>query len=173
MERWRSAPIKGYEVSDYGRVRSLDREEQFTNRWGTVSVRIRKGSLKRPTLDKDGYLQVHLFHKSKAKGYRVSRLVLETFDRPPLPGEEALHKNHDKTDNSLLNLKWGSRQDNEDDKTSSGRRPDSTRGVLSREVANRVRELYATGEYTQGEVGRIVGCTHSNVSCIVRGITWR
>jgi hypothetical protein len=103
----------------------------------------------------------------------VSRLVLEAFDRPPQVGEEARHQNHDTQDNSLQNLTWGSRQDNEDDKSSSGRRPVSTRSVLSHEDVSKVRDLYATGKYTQRQVGEIVGCHHSNVSLIVRRETWR
>lgn len=39
--------------------------------------------------------------------------------------------------------------------------------------AKMVRELYATGKYTQSEIGKIVGCGQDNISYIVNNKTHR
>ena len=99
-EEWR--PIEGYEglyeVSSYGRVRSLDR---YDNR-----NCFRKGKVLSPAKDKNGYLKVVLNCNGKCKTINVHRLVALTF----LPNPDNLpcvnHKNEDKTDNRVDNLEW-------------------------------------------------------------------
>lgn len=50
----------------------------------------------------------------------VARIVLSNFDRKPLPGELARHKDVDRTHNHIDNLVWGTKQDNMDDKLRNG-----------------------------------------------------
>jgi len=113
-ERW--LPVVGYEgayeVSDQGRVRSVDR---LVHRRGLVSIRLR-GMVLRPAL-RDGYLFVALSGTS----HRVHRLVLAAFVGPAAPGEVACHWNDDGTDNRLTNLRWGSRVTNAVDAIRNGR----------------------------------------------------
>lgn len=103
-EEWR--PIKGYEglyeVSSFGRVKSLDR--YVKGRYG--NYRLQKGKLLNPGLSSNGYLQVDLCLNGKVKKYSVHRLVAQTF----IPNSDGLpqinHKDEDKINNRVDNLEW-------------------------------------------------------------------
>jgi len=60
----------------------------------------------KPQLQPGGFLKVNLNKKTK----RVHRLVLEAFIGPCPYGLVGTHKNGDRTDNRLCNLKWGNRR---------------------------------------------------------------
>ena len=106
QENWK--PVVGfeqtYEVSDLGRVRSLDRVV-----WRPTTPFKRKGALLKAQMDGDGYPKVAL---GRAHQRRVYRLVAEAF----LPNPEALHEvdhiNADKTDCRASNLRWCSKKAN-------------------------------------------------------------
>ena len=95
MEKWRPiAEYEGlYEVSNYGRVRSLKRAT--TN-----------GKVLHPVADKDGYLKLSLSANGKAKRYFVHRLVAEAF-LPKEAGKNVInHKDEVKSNNHVSNLEW-------------------------------------------------------------------
>ena len=121
---WRPIPgWPGYEASDVGDVRSVDRTHDTSNRWGPMRRTVRGRALSQ-WVDKDGYLRVTLCQDGDQMSMSVARLVLLAFVGPPPPGQpEACHENHVKHANVLTNLSWGSRQENEDQKTAAGRRP--------------------------------------------------
>lgn len=173
MERW--VPVPGFEkshiVSDYGRVRSLPRQHTTQNRWGPMHRTV-EGRDVTGYLDKDGYVSVRLQDNGRRLAFRLSRLVLHAFDRPPKDGEEACHQDHDKSNNRLSNLEWGTRQTNEDQKTAAGRRPRVTiQPVLSPEKAAEIRERHSNGE-SQSAIARDMGCSVSSVHLVVRGKSW-
>lgn len=172
-ENWRAVVgFEGfYEVSDLGNVRSMPRIVAGKNRWGAFDKQL-KGKPVRGGRDKCGYPFVKLHKNGEATHFRVSRLVLAAFDRLPMPGEEARHGNHDPSDNRLANLSWGSRQDNEDDKTLSGRRPETTVYKLSPVDVTAIREKHKQG-VSQKELAALFATHISNVNLIVRGKTWR
>ena len=105
-EIWR--PIEGYEglyeVSSYGRVRSLDR---YDNR-----NCFRKGKVLSPIKDKDGYIQVSLYYNRKMYKKYVHRIVAEAFLPNPDNLPEVNHKDEDKTNNNVTNLEWCDRKYN-------------------------------------------------------------
>lgn len=106
----------GYEVSDDGRVRSLDRwvpagPSGKSARF--VTGRVLKLRLRPPR----GYPMVTLGHSDKRY---VHRLVLEAFVGPCPDGMECLHRNDDPTDNRLCNLRWGTRAQNLADRVLNG-----------------------------------------------------
>lgn len=105
-EKW--LPVPGYEgiyeVSDLGRVRSLDRLDSLG--------RLRPGLELRPRVDRGGYLLIHAGGKPR-RTLRVHRLVLLAFVGPPPEGaDEALHGDGDPSNNALPNLRWGTRAEN-------------------------------------------------------------
>lgn len=101
-ETWRS--VKGYEglyeVSDLGRVRTLN-----YHRTGKVKVM-------RPGLGKNGYLVVNLCKDGKMKCFLVHRLVYESFIGDIPAGMTIDHVNNVKTDNRLSNLQLLTQGDN-------------------------------------------------------------
>ncbi|MEA4884289.1 MAG: DUF5131 family protein [Clostridia bacterium] len=73
-----------------------------------------------PMPGEDGHMRVMLYREGI--GYRelVHRLVLTAFVRPPQPGEQACHRTGDPTNNALPNLRWGTQQDNWQDRIRHG-----------------------------------------------------
>jgi hypothetical protein len=112
-EQWLPIPGRdGYEVSDLGSVRSLDRI--ILRRDGTTQ-RCRGQVLR--TWDEHGYLHVRL---GTGPHYFVHRLVLMAFVGRCPDGQEGLHKNGDAGDARLVNLRWGTPSENARDRIRHG-----------------------------------------------------
>ena len=98
IEEWR--PVVGYEglyeVSNIGRVRSLDR----------FYYRLHKGKVLSPTKDRYGYLTVTLNCNGKSKTIKIHRLVAQAFLPNPDNLPQVNHKDEDKTNNNVDNLEW-------------------------------------------------------------------
>jgi len=173
FETWKAIPeYEGfYEVSSLGQVRSVDRVHWVNGRWGPV-LRKRSGSPVKPYVDARGYANVHLCKNGKARWFRVARVVLIAFIRPPAPGEEAGHGDDDPTNNSAANLTWVTREENEKQKTERGRRPESTVGKLRRQDANVIRDMRRSGFKLQ-EIAALYQCHFTNVGYICQQKTWR
>lgn len=104
VEQW--APVKGfdsaYEVSDQGRVRSLHRIVIRSNGWPkTICARVLK-----PGISSNGYLTVALCVNGKPVTHSIHLLVALAFI--PNPREYPLvdHRDRDRTNNSVNNLRW-------------------------------------------------------------------
>lgn len=122
-EQW--LPVLGYEgvyeVSDLGRIRSLDREVvDFPG--GSPRVRTFYGRLLSLYLDSRGlYMTVRLKLNGQGHTRSVHRIVLEAFVGPCPNGMECCHANDVKDDNRLSNLRWDTSSENKYDKVSNGR----------------------------------------------------
>lgn len=103
-EIWR--PVVGYEglyeVSSYGRVRSVDRYVKACYE----KYRLHKGKILSPGKDKDGYLFVVLSCNGKHKTITIHRLVSQAFIPNPDDLPIINHKDEVKTNNSVDNLEW-------------------------------------------------------------------
>ena len=146
-ETWRQIPgFEGrYEVSDLGRVRSLDRAVQTSN----GQVRRYKGMLLSPGRQNDfGHVTVMLGRDGGSRC--VHELVLLAFVGPPGEGQECRHLDGDGANNRLGNLCWGSKSQNGKDVTRMNRRrftyeqakemrSKKKKGALLREIAAEYR----------------------------------
>ncbi len=114
MERW--LPIDGYEgvyeVSDQGRVRSLDRVD--------TSGRRRAGVVLAQVISSTGYHQVGLHYGGATRTMHVHRLVMLTFAGPEPEGMEVRHLDGDRTNSRLANLAWGTHAENMQDQRAHG-----------------------------------------------------
>lgn len=123
-ERW--LPVVGYEgfyeVSDHGRVRSLDRVIPITRAGYKPHGQIRRGRLLKITGSGRYADRVSLSREPEPRstGY-VHMLVLEAFIGPRPEGMWALHWDDDKRNNRLDNLRWGTPSDNNLDAVRNGR----------------------------------------------------
>ena len=118
-EEWR--PVVGweyqYEVSNTGKVRSLDRYIPAVNRDGTARLNRCKGKLLKGTPDRDGYLKVNLRNTiGGVKTRMVHTLVAEAWIGPRPLRYDVCHGPNGVTDNSVSNLRYGTRSENEADK---------------------------------------------------------
>lgn len=106
-EEWRD--IKGYQwyqVSNQGRVRSIDRE--FIRSNGKVCYY--KGQILKPLTDRYGYQRVDLSRqingRIEVRRLYIHRLVAEAFIKNPQGLPEINHKDENKENNAVLNLEW-------------------------------------------------------------------
>ena len=96
-----------YEISNLGRVRSLDREVWNGNGWYT-----KKGQILTPCKNKLDYLYVGLSKNGKQKTYRLHRLVAFAFVKGYFEGAHIDHIDTCKTKNIWTNLRWVTPKEN-------------------------------------------------------------
>ena len=118
-EEWR--PVVGYEglyeVSDLGRVRSLDRVVQRNG----FPMELRGVELRQLAAKRGGYPTVNLSRLGVERVHHVHILMLSAFIGPRPPGDtHGRHLNDISSDNRLANLAWGTRADNQQDMVRNG-----------------------------------------------------
>ena len=140
-EEWRDIPgYEGmYQVSDLGRVRSLDRV--VGHRYG--GARKMKGRALRQTPNPGGYLQVTLSRDSKLQTFAVHRLVTKVFIGPCPQRCEVLHGAKGQKCNKVSNLRYGTSKENSQDTVERGLT--SARSVI-RSDGKKYRSLTAAAE---------------------------
>jgi flavin-dependent thymidylate synthase len=106
-EVWKAVPgwEDLYEVSSEGRVRRIGRQP------------------KQNTIGAHGYLVVSLNRPGKQVTRTVHSLVAEAFLGPRPDGHEVRHKDHERTDARLCNLKYGTSAENSADMVAADRHP--------------------------------------------------
>lgn len=116
-ELWKD--VEGYEgmyqVSSFGRVRSLNRFVSSGNFWKGRFLKLCINSKKVP------YLQVSLSKSNIRKQFHVHRLVAKAFI-PNLKNQKYTHhKDHNPINNMISNLVWCSNSDNAKEAYKAGR----------------------------------------------------
>jgi hypothetical protein len=110
VEEWK--PIMGYEgvyeVSNLGRVKSLERVVPF----GRATRVIKEKLLKQVKKGTCSYYSVNLPIKGKQHWKLVHRLVAQAFLPNPNNYTEVNHKDENKENNSITNLEWCDREYN-------------------------------------------------------------
>ena len=109
-EIWKA--IEGYtdyQISNYGKVKSLNRIKKYKNGYGLH--RIKKKILKL-IKNPDGYLVVNLFNNCLIKQFKVHRLVALTFLSNPELKPEVNHIDGNKENNRIDNLEWNTFSEN-------------------------------------------------------------
>ncbi len=170
---WKDIPgFEGfYQVSNYGQVRSLDREVSRPD----GRTQIYKGIVRKQTII-DGYLRVTLSRDGKSRLFRVHRLVLMTFVGACPSGMECCHSNGNRMDNHLSNLYWGTKVDNWKDRKEHGfgiSGEDHHLNKLTEADVLEIRRIHSLGDSTQGQIAKEFGIHRMTVSRIVRRIDWK
>lgn len=103
-EVWRDLPeMPDYQVSDLGRIRSIDRQIEMKSRWGGMCAKLQRGRVLTP-FRAGNYLAIR--PQMGGKTYYVHRLVASTFLITSPERVEVNHKDGDKANNRADNLEW-------------------------------------------------------------------
>jgi hypothetical protein len=183
MEVWKTIPgYKGfYEVSDQGRVRSITRpktRDGFPVHSPTGKPVLLKGGIKKVFLDLGGYRIAHLCKKGKARTMKVSRLVLITFVGPRLKNQQCRHLDGNKLNDKLTNLRWGTYQENLEDRIKHGTIPKEEKHQLAK-LTNRnvlwIRKVYKWRHPVFGGVplAKKFGVCKSTISAVLNKQNWK
>lgn len=171
MEFWKD--IKGYEglyqVSDTGRIKSLQR-----HRKNHTKTQIVKEKIKNTRKDPQGYLLLDLYKDNKPKTIRVHRLVAETFIPNPENKETVNHMDGDKENNDVENLEWASfkEQNNHiyEKKLKSDESIDKAIKAMNKASSKKTMCLNDGIIYNSAsEAGRAVGVSASLIMRVCRG----
>jgi hypothetical protein len=161
-----------YQVSSFGRVRSLPRRVNAA----CSSTKLMSGKLLKPRYCKNGYYYVCLQGFGIPKNITVHSLVANAFlgDRPN--GFDVNHIDGDKSNNSFTNLEYCSRIQNIRHAFDTGlchsRIGDNHHGSkLSSKDIPVIRDRLAIG-HTQRSIAKDYGVSSSVISDISRGVAW-
>lgn len=174
VERW--LPVVGfegsYEVSDWGRVRGLDR---IVRRRDGHTQRIR-GRVLMPCPDTHGYLQVNLLRSGKHTKRGVHVLVMAAFIGPRPPGMQIRHGPNGKLDNSLANLSYGTQSENQQDRRRDGTHIEGERSSgarLTEAIVRECRERYARGDASMRGLAREFQVSYNTMGQALRRTRWK
>jgi hypothetical protein len=174
-ERW--LPIAGYEglyeVSDFGRVRSLDhsrpasRNSNIRTTWhGRVLI---GGS-------RYGYRIVGLCKNGKTTTRPVHRLVLAAFVGPRGSSVYCNHIDLNRANNRLENLEWCTPKQNSQHAMNLGRMPrgegHGMASVFTEEKVRAARAMALDGMTTRA-IGIALGIKECTVGSVLRGVKWK
>lgn len=167
-EKW--LPVVGYEgiyeVSDLGRLRSVDRVD--------AKGANRKGKLLQPGLTDAGYARANLSKNAVSKAKMVHVLVLEAHVGPAPQGMEACHSDGVSWNNALENLRWDTPAANYADKIRVGtcnRGARNGNGKLKPDDIPVIRGLLAQ-RVSRSKIARRYGVSPVAITDIHTGRTW-
>lgn len=182
-EEWRD--IEGYEgyyqVSSFGRFRSLDREVVSKN----GRVRMFSGSIRRTVHYSNGYLWLYLCKDGIKKSFIAHRLVAKAFIPCNDPSLEINHKDENKENNSVSNLEWVTHKENINHGTATERRvrnsdfsgvnnPMYGRKRLDHPWSIPINQYDLNGNYIQsfhsvGSAARTLGISDASIHGVLKG----
>lgn len=170
-EEWR--PVIGYEgayeISSFGRIRSLDRVVTIhPNRWGGTTEKKIKGDQMTPQIRADGYPTLMLSLDGVKANKYLHHLVCEAFHGARPPGYEVAHNDGQPPNCRADNLRWSTPAENSQDRIRhgtqiAGHAHPNTR--LAEELANRIRSSLDT----EAMLGAQYGISAAHAGNIRRG----
>lgn len=143
-----------YEVSDLGRIRNAETKYVL-----------------KPFFNNCGYLIAQVAINRTKHVATVSSLVAEAFLGPRPPGMQIEHLNQDKTDNRLVNLTYMTQSQNIKRSYANSDRPRRNGPRLSQQAHDLINQLWATGQYSQVQIAKLLDVSSASVNRIVRGLS--
>lgn len=169
-ETWQAIPgFPLYEASSLGRIRSLDNLVKAHQ-----GFRLRKGKVLTPVKHHTGYI-IYTLHNGKQHAAFGHRLVALAFlgERPD--GCVICHKDGDRANNALVNLRYDTQSANERDKLQHGtyqQDEKNPRAKLTRPEIVAMRLERAAGEPLKSLALRY-GFRAGHISKICTGMIWK
>lgn len=160
-----------YQVSNLGRVRSLDRT--IVDSKGVT--RNRKGRIIKLNLKPSGYVNVNLQKGSNRKYFRVHRLVAQEFIDNPNSYPEVNHINGIKDDNRAENLEWCTSSQNQKHAIELGLNVVAKGSKCSYAILDeeKVRKIILSKGKSDRELGEIYGVSAGTIRDARIGRNWK
>ncbi|BBD20125.1 HNH endonuclease [Lactobacillus phage T25] len=159
IEIWKD--IEGYEglyqISNMGRVRSLDRKDAREHRI--------KGKILAITSATNGYRKIGLMKDGNIKNHSVHRLVAKAFLDNPSNLPQVNHKDEDKTNNVVSNLEWCTQSYNNGYGTRNGRAAKANEKPIYVVTSSGNRYFFRSIE----KAAELLGLSRGNVSTCLNG----
>jgi len=182
-EVWKD--IEGYEgyyqVSNNGRVRSVERQVECNGK-----IHNRKSRILKPGESKTGYYRVVLSKFGKHKNASIHRLVAKAFLTTKKNRNCVNHKDLDKKNNRVKNLEWCSFKENSEHAVKNNRYKrgkDAARAELNDEKVIKIRNLYYSKEnqsvrrldmpYPITKLATMFGVSPQAIYCIIKRKTYK
>ena len=118
--------------------------------------------------DKDGYLDVMLSKCGFKKRFKVHRLVALTFIPNPESKDQVNHKDGIKINNTINNLEWATKKDNEQH---SVLKELHTSKLKIKDVI-KIRKLRISTNLTLQEIADIFNVSKSTISSVINKKSW-
>lgn len=168
VQEWKEIPgWPAYRISNDGRL-------QTCSNHGGLATQIWKD--KKPTVDADGYLRTSLHHRKRSVFTGIHDLVLIAFGGPRPPGKSmALHRNGNRQDNRIENLRWGFGDDNARDRDEHGNTARHERhgnAKLTWADVHEIRRLKEQGLVSVQQIATAFSVSKKCVLNIVHNRTW-
>jgi len=177
IEEWKPIPgyEQAYEVSNMGRVRSLDRRVN-TGIQGSSSCQV-SGKVLAATNDTKGRPRVGLWWQGQQSTFKVHKLVALAFLGVRPNGLVICHNNGKASDNRLFNLRYDTHVNNHKDKEKHGTKLEGERhgrAKITNAEATQIIKLLKDDQLTHAEiVKRVPSATIAIVRDISRGKSWK
>jgi len=182
QEIWKD--VKGYEgiykISNFGRVKSLDREVAPSNRvpyW-------RKGKICIQSKSNLGYMTVGFTVNNKKVNKYVHRLVAEAFI-PNLENKPQVnHIDCNKENNLINNLEWCTNSENHIHASKNGLNKlhlhrvaysgeENGRSLLTKEQVLEIKQKYILYKYSAKKLAKEYNVSESCITHILNNISWK
>lgn len=159
----------GYEVSNIGNVRSIDRIAISSN-GRSKSI---KGVALKPN-ERGDYLAVTIFQRGKRIKKSVQELVCHAFIGPkPSVTMQICHNDGDSHNNRSENLRYDTQSGNFADKVTHGTHARGERNPSAKLSAEQVSQIRAIGRsLTQADISDLYGIHQTTVSDILNRKIW-
>jgi hypothetical protein len=176
MEEWKD--IKDYEgfyqVSNLGRVRSIDRVVERIRQVGNGPIRVkldnRKGKIMSITISSTtGYSQLSLAKDGISKCVQVHKLVAESFISNPDNKSQVNHIDYDRSNNLVSNLEWVSCVENLRHSIPNMRYDN----ILNESQVIDIRLIFQQENITKAELSRRFGVHPKTIRNIINRVTWK
>lgn len=162
-----------YEVSNFGRVRSVERVISIRYRCGRTENRRVAGRIMKPSgsAGKKNRPVVNILRIPR----EIGRLVISAFLGHPPSGRECCHNNGDPWSNRIDNLRYDTHLANMRDSVRHGTMPKGSRRVTAKLTEAKVSEMRRLwrGGVTTKELAEAHGVCYSVANRAIRGRTWR
>ena len=166
---------KWKEMPNYPNFFLTENAEIASIKWSNQFKKKMRFKILKPQYNKRiGYFYIGVINKKKERKLRpVHRLMLETFIGDCPLGQETLHGEKGKKDNSLSNLKWGTHEQNVKDKIRDGITVKGSKNPMAKLNENEVNCIKNLKGFKQRELANIFNVSTPNISLILGEKRWK